>query len=136
MDQPTKLLPEPTKVSTPFWEGTLKGELLFQKCDVCGHAQHPPREACIECWSDRLSWVRSTGKGTVYSFTVVRRATAPGFLGDPPYAVAIVELDEGPRMTTSIVGCEPEAVHIDMSVEAVFDRVSDQAALVKFQPRT
>ena len=133
MEQPAKLLPEPTAVSTPFWEGTLRGDLMLQKCRACGNVQHPPREGCRECLSADLGWIKASGRGEVYTFTVVHRATAPGFLGAAPYVVAIVRLAEGPRMTTTLE-CPPDEARIGAAVAAVFDKVSNVAALVRFKP--
>jgi enoyl-CoA hydratase len=129
-----KPLPTPSELTRPFWDGARRGELLVQHCRGCGHFQHPPRPQCEACWSAELEWHRCSGKGTVYSCTVAHRPTTAGFASEVPYAVAIVELDEGPRLTSNVVGCAPGEVHIGQRVDAFFDRVSPEITLVKFHP--
>ena len=129
-----KLLPEPTPISRPFWEAARKHALSLQRCDKCAEYVFYPRGLCSHCGSAELTWTEVSGRGTVYSFTVARRPTMVGFQDEVPYVIAIVELDEGPRMTTNIVGCDPESVRIDMRVEAAFERESDEITLVKFRP--
>jgi enoyl-CoA hydratase len=129
-----KPLPTPSALTKPFWDAARRGELLVQHCGSCGHFQHPPRPQCEVCWGADLEWHRCSGKGTVYSCTVAYRPTTPGFGTEVPYAVAIVELDEGPRLTTNVVGCPPGEVRIGQRVEVLFDRVSPEITLVKFHP--
>ena len=93
-----------------------------------------PRSECPECLEDGIEWVQVSGHGSVYSFTIVRQPADPAFRDDVPYPYAIVELDEGPRMVSTIVGCEPEQVRIGMRVTAVFDDVTSEWTLVKFKP--
>ena len=131
----SKPLPRPSLYSAPFWDAARRGELVLQSCEVCGAVQHPAGPVCRECWSDRLVWRPASGRGTVYSYTIVHRTTTPGFSGETPYAVAIVELDEGPRLTTNIVDCPLDRVRIDMPVRAVFDPVGE-TTLIKFAPVT
>ncbi len=134
MDPYAKPLPRPSRYSAPFWQGARRGELLLQSCKACGVSQHPAGPVCRDCWSDRLEWRAASGKGKVYSYTIVHRTTTQGFAGETPYAVAIVELDEGPRVTTNITGCPVDAVKIDMRVRAVFTPATDEITLVKFAP--
>ena len=129
-----KLLPEPTPITRPFWEGARKRLLSLQRCDKCAKYVFYPRGLCSHCGSAELTWTEVSGRGTVYSFTIARRPTMVGFQDEVPYVIAIVEVDEGPRMTTNIVGCDPESVRIDMRVEAAFERESDEITLVKFRP--
>jgi uncharacterized OB-fold protein len=129
-----KLLPEPTPVSRPFWEAARKRVLSLQRCGKCADYIFYPRSLCPHCGGAELAWIEASGRGTVYSFTIARRPTMIGFQDEVPYVIAIVELDEGPRMTTNIVGCDPESVRIDMRVEAVFEDESDEITLVKFRP--
>ena len=130
----SKPLPQPSDLSRPFWEGARRGELMIQYCAGCDEFQHPPRPQCARCWNAELEWRRCNGKGTVYTCTVAHRPTTPGFREEVPYSVAIVELDEGPRLTTNIVGCPAAEVHIGQRVEALFENVSPDVTLVKFQP--
>ncbi|MBI1885228.1 MAG: Zn-ribbon domain-containing OB-fold protein [Chloroflexi bacterium] len=129
-----KPLPQPTDVSQPFWEGARAGELRIQRCRDCRQHVFYPRSMCPLCLSERLEWVTASGRGKVYSYTVIRRAMHPGFQADLPYVLAIVELEEGPRLTTNIMAAEPEDVSIDMAVEAVFEDVTPEVTLVKFRP--
>lgn len=128
-----KPLPRPTIETESFWRGAREHRLLIQRCTVCKTHIFYPRSLCPECSGRGLEWVQANGKGTIYSYTVVRRAALPGFAGDVPYVFAIVELEEGPRMATNIVGCRPEEVHIGLPVTVSFDDVTPEVTLVKFQ---
>jgi hypothetical protein len=129
-----KPLPQPSETSRPFWQGTQARELRLQQCRDCGKRIFYPRAICPFCLSEHLDWVVATGKGKVYSYTVVRRAMHPAFQEDVPYVLAIVELDEGPRLTTNIVGVEPEDVRVDMPVQAAYDDVTSDITLLNFEP--
>ena len=126
--------PHPTPVTAPFWEAARQGRLVLQHCRRCDRLQHYPRPHCVACLDDDLDWVEASGRGTVYSVTVVHRAMHPAYVARVPYAHAIVELAEGPRLTTVMTGCEPGDVRVGMPVRAVFAPVSDDAALVLFAP--
>ncbi len=134
MSEYTKPLPAPSAVSQPFWDGLRDGELRIQRCEECSKHVFYPRTVCPYCLSDRLGWVTASGRGTLYSFTVVRRAMNPAFQPDVPYVYAIVELAEGPRVTTNVVNCDMEALRVDMPVKALYDNVTPEAALLKFEP--
>ncbi|MPY92160.1 MAG: hypothetical protein GEV08_03570 [Acidimicrobiia bacterium] len=126
---------EPSPVTLPFWEATGRGELLIQRCPACAAAIFYPRPACPACGNQQLGWETASGRGTVHTFSVARRPTHPKFTGDEPYVVAVVALDEGPRMTTNIVECDPGEVRIGMPVELVFDEVGEDGfALPLFRP--
>lgn len=112
---------EPSVLTRPFWEATASGEFLIQRCDSCQAAIFYPRPACPKCGSASLSWEAASGDATVHTFSVARRPTHPKFGGDEPYVVAIVELAEGPHVTTNIVECDPADVRIGMAVELLFD---------------
>jgi hypothetical protein len=129
-----KPLPHPTPASMPFWEAAKRHELQIQRCNSCGVHIFYPREVCPECLTSGLQWVKVSGKGTVYSFTIARQATHHAFVEDVPYVIAIVELAEGPHITTNIVGCKPEDVQVGMPVIATFDDVTPEMTLVKFRP--
>lgn len=130
----TKPLPDPTETSRPFWDAAKEGRLLIQRSKSKGKAVFYPRPVSPYGPNDELEWVEASGKGTVYSFTVARRPTAPQWANDGAYVIAIVELEEGAHMTTNIVGCPPEKVFIGMPVVAVFDAVTPEVTLVKFRP--
>ncbi len=129
-----KPLPHPTPASRPFWEAAKRHELQIQRCTKCSAHIFYPRELCPECLAPDLQWIKVSGKGSVYSFTIAQQATHHGFAEEVPYVIAIVELDEGPRLTTNITGCKPEAVRIGMPVVASFDDVTPEMTLVKFRP--
>ena len=126
--------PRPTGQSAAFWAATADGRLLLQQCEHCGASIFYPRVNCTECGSTDLIDVDAAGRGTVYTYTVARRPTHAAFADAGPYVIAIVELDEGPRLTTNIVGCEPSAVAIGMAVEVVFGDPVDGIALPYFTP--
>jgi uncharacterized OB-fold protein len=129
-----KPLPVPSAVSQPFWDGLAEGRLRIQRCDACGRFVFYPRPYCPDCLSDALTWTQLSGRGRVYTYTVVRRAMNPAFAPDVPYVFAIVELEEGPRLPTNIVGCPPEDVRVEMAVKAVYDKTNAGIALLKFEP--
>ena len=125
-------VPQPTHLSQPYWDACVRGELSFLECRECGARFFPPAAACVRCLSDRLAWTRSTGRGRVYSYTVMQREPSPGFA--VPSVLAIVELDEGYAMFSNIVGCEPGDVTIDMPVEVVFEDLAGGIRLPLFRP--
>ncbi|GBD12352.1 hypothetical protein HRbin24_00359 [bacterium HR24] len=127
-------LPRPTRISAPFWRGAAEGKLLLQRCRRCGLFIYYPRPFCPRCLAEELEWHEASGRGRVYTYTVVRRAATPAFAAMVPYVLAIVELEEGPRLVTNIVGCRPEEVRVEMPVRATFERLSDEVGLVLFRP--
>jgi uncharacterized OB-fold protein len=135
MSAEQKPLPRPSAVSAPYWEAAREHRLVIQACGNCGHRFFYPRSTCPRCLGTDLNWIEASGEGVVYSYTVLRQATTPGFEAEVPYVLAIVELDEGVRMTTNVIGCSPEDVRIGMPVEVVFDDVSPEVTLPKFSPR-
>lgn len=130
----TKPLPKSSRITEPFWQGTKRHELLIQRCKDCHQYIFYPRSHCPQCLSTGLEWIKSSGQGKVYSYTVIRRAALPGFVHEVPYVFAIIELEEGPRLTSNIVSCNPEEVRIGMPVTAVFEEVTPEVTLVKFKP--
>ncbi len=132
---PAKPVPVPSEDSRPFWEATRDGELRLQRCADCGAFRFPPGVLCPECGSASAEWKALSGRGTVYSYVVFHRAYHPAFAQDLPYAVACVQLEEGPRLLSNIVGIEPARIRCDMPVEVLFEKVSDEISLPKFRPR-
>ena len=126
-------LPAITPETRHFWEGTRVGELRLQQCTAGGHVYFPPRPFCPHCGSREVGVVRASGRATLYSY-VIHHRPAPGFV--PPYSIAVVQLEEGPRMMTNIVEVEqtPQALQLDMRLEVVFQRVSDEISLPLFRP--
>ena len=131
-----KPLPRPSEDSAPFWEAAQRGELRMQRCGDCGVVRFPPALLCARCLSERSEWVQLSGRGHVFSWIVVHQSQHPAFNADTPYNVAIVELEEGPRLHTNLVDCRNDAIRIGMPVEVVFSKVGDDATLVRFRPRT
>jgi uncharacterized OB-fold protein len=131
-----KPLPAPhnAALTTPFWEATKRHELVMPRCKTCSNLFFYPRELCPHCLCADLEWVPVSGKGRVYSFTVVHQPAHPSFLEDVPHVFAIIQLDEGVRLTSNIVGCSINDVHVDMRVSATFDDVTPEVTLVKFKP--
>jgi uncharacterized OB-fold protein len=129
-----KPLPRSDEESKGFWEACQRHELYVQRCRACATARYYPRALCPHCLSADTEWVQSSGRGTVYTFTVTHQNQAPGFRDQLPYVLAYVELEEGVRLLTNIVGCPPEAVKIGMPVEITFDDVTPEVSLPKFQP--
>ena len=130
--KPLPLVSDPDHA--PFWEGTKRRELLIRKCNGCGKYQWPPGTMCSHCHSFDLDWVKASGKGIVYTYTVTYRAFDPSFAGDVPYAVVVVELQEGPRMIGNSTHIRPEHLKIGMPMEAVFMDVTEGVTLVNWRP--
>src|SRR5262244_2815129 len=133
MSEGRRARPQPTPETQHFWDGTRAGELRLQRCDNCQKAYFPPRPFCPACAGRAVSVFRASGKGVLYSY-VIHHRPVPGFT--PPYAIAVVALDEGPRLMTNIVGCPqaPEALVLDMPLEVTFERQTDQITLALFKP--
>ena len=126
-------LPRPSQLSRPHWEGCREGALRVQHCRECGAFVFIPQPICTRCQCDSLEWVESSGRGTVYSYTVVHRPQRPAFA--VPYVVAIVELEEGWYMLTNLVDVAPEAVRVGLPVEVTFRPMSDEITLPYFRQR-
>jgi uncharacterized OB-fold protein len=120
MTTPTKPLPAPDPATTEYWEAAKRGELRLPKCSDCGKLHFYPKTLCPHCGSTRLEWARASGNGEVYSFTVVHRAPSPAFEGDVPYVVAVIALEEGPHMMSSVVGVAPDQVRVGQKVRVKF----------------
>jgi uncharacterized protein len=119
-----------SQVSVPFWRGCQSEELRYQRCDACGQANFPPTEHCRHCLSAGLHWTNSAGTGEIYSWTVVYRPVTPEF--EPPYAPAIITLDEGYQMLSNIVGVAPGDLAIGMRVQAQFHVIGRDLTLPYF----
>ena len=131
--EPRRVVPVPTPETQPFWQGTRSGELRLQRCDACAHVYFPPRPFCPKCAGRAVSWFKASGRGILYSY-VIHHRPVPGFT--PPYSIAVVELDEGPRMMTNIIDCPqtPEALQLDMPLQVSFAKQSDDISLPLFAP--
>jgi len=131
--RPKRPIPQPTPETRHFWEGTRAGELRLQRCDACAQVYFPPRPFCPKCASREVSVFRASGRAKLYSYVINHR---PHPAWDGPYSIALVELEEGPRMMTNIVGCPqtPEALVLDMALEVTFEPVNETIALPLFRP--
>jgi uncharacterized OB-fold protein len=126
-------LPQPSRDNAPFYEAAKRGELRFQKCTACGAFRHYPRPVCPQCLSRDYTWELSTGRGTVYTWTIVRGPTLPAFEAKLPYNVIDVLMDEGVHFVSEVLDCVPEEITAGMQVVAVFVPVSEEITLVKFR---
>lgn len=129
-----KPLPVPAPESVPFWEAAHEHKLMVQKCGSCGHLRFPPAAHCPECLSADHDWIEVSGRGRVFSFVTYQRLYNKGWEGEIPYIVALIELDEGPRLLSNLTGIDPKDVTCDMPVKAVFDDVTPEVTLPKFAP--
>ncbi len=129
---PDKPAPEPTPDTQRFWDGAKAGELWIQRCTACGDPYFYPRAYCPRCASRDVEWFRASGRATLYSY-VINHRPAPGW--DEPYVIAVVELEEGPRMMTNVVGvpAEPESLPLDMLLQVTFEPRGDYAVPL-FEP--
>ncbi|MGD8809489.1 MAG: Zn-ribbon domain-containing OB-fold protein [Gammaproteobacteria bacterium] len=116
--------------SAPYWEGARNDKLLLQQCGDCGALRFFPRYLCTECGSDKTDWSEVSGRGTVQSFTIVHRAAFPEFQAQTPYVVALIDLEEGPRMMTNIVGDDALSVEIGDAVMVAFEARGSEGAKV------
>lgn len=138
MDAPEKPRPLPVEPTRPFWDALAEHRIVIPRCDRCGTWVWYPRPRCPGCLSDRLTWTPVTGSGTIHTFTVTRQPIHPAFADETPQVQAIVELDEGVRMTTTLVGVDPDGLDpqavIGRAVEPVFDDGPDGITLLRFRP--
>ncbi len=136
MSEYKKPIPVIQPWTSEFWRATKQHKLLIQKCNDCGIDIFYPRKYCPECWSSNLGWSEASGKAKVYTYTIMMDMVEPKFMPDLPYVLAMVDLEEGIRMTTRIVDCDPQDVAIGMDVEVVFEDISEDCALPMFRPVT
>lgn len=134
MNDWNKPLPRPTPLSQPFWDGLKAHEVRLQVCEDCGHAVFFPRSHCPACGGRRLAWRRVSGQATLYTFTVARVPTLPEFTDEMPQLLAVVELDEGPHLNTTLVGVDPESIRVGLRVRPVFDERPGSVTLLRYTP--
>jgi len=130
-DAPAKPVPAIDPDSSAYWAALAEERLILKTCADCGKAHFYPRELCPHCHSDKVSWMEASGLGEVYSYTICHRPAGPAFAGETPYVVAIIALDEGPRMMSRIAG-DPTAITIGQRVKVRFERQSDDLTLPMF----
>ena len=126
-------IPSNGDLTKPFWEAAKRGELIIPYCNSCSNLFFYAREVCPNCFSKDLDWKKMSGKGHVYTYTHVRQAVHPTFQSANGHIYAIVQLDEGPKIPSGISGCEPNEVYVDMPVSVVFDDITEDYTLVKFE---
>lgn len=133
MSSYNKPLPEISDENRGFWEATASHELRLQKCISCRHIRYPVAAYCPVCLSEDFEWSKVSGRGKVFSYVVFHQVYHAGFKDDVPYNVAMIELDEGPRLISNIVGVEERDVAANTPVEVVFDQVTDEITLPRFR---
>ena len=131
----TSQLPQPISNadSQPYWAAASERRLVIRECKACGKVHFMPRHLCPHCWSDQLEWIDAKGQGEVHSFSIIRRASDPAFASQVPYVVALIELDEGVRMMSNIVGEDALAVNIGDRVQVTFEDRGEGALIPQFQ---
>jgi uncharacterized protein len=127
-----KPIPEVDPLSEVYFKAAAEGTLLIQRCPACSHRQHYPRLVCTRC-GNSPDWEAASGRGQIYTFTVIRQAGMPGFRDEVPYVIALVDLEEGPRLMGNLPGCDPDDVRIGMPVEAFQVRITDDIAMVQWR---
>ena len=128
-----KPLPDITDANRGFWDAARRHELHMQQCDDCGHIRYPVAAICPECLSGDFHWRRLSGRGTVFSYVVFHQVYHPGFKDEVPYNVALIQLEEGPRMFSNVVGVANDAVSVGDAVEVTFETVTEDVTLPRFR---
>ena len=130
-----KPLPVPTPTSRPFWDALRQHKLRLQRCADCNEYIHYPRSRCPYCLGENLTWQDIEGNATLYTYTIARRPTAPQFQDEVPQKIAVVELDEGPRLTTTLVNVDEDAIQVGMRLRPVFeDQRGGEVTLLRYEP--
>jgi uncharacterized OB-fold protein len=129
-----KPIPAITPEMKPFFAAAKRHELVIQRCTQCGTHRFPAREICSSCLSREASWVKVSGAGEVFSYNIMHQVYHPGFADEVPYAVVVIKLAEGAKMTSNLVGVPAHAIRIGMPVKVVFEDITDDITLPKFAP--
>jgi uncharacterized OB-fold protein len=129
---PTPTLPNISALTRPYWDAAAAGRYLLPHCNACGAHFFRPEVACPRCFAIDWRWVEASGRGTLYSYSIVHRAPAPGF--EVPFVFAAIELDEGPCVFSNIVGCAHADIRIGMKLQVQFDAVAPGIHLPRFHP--
>ena len=130
----TKPLPQASPTSQPVWDGLKERVVRLQQCEDCSSWIFYPRTHCSNCLSPHLTWKTVAGTGVLYTYTVTHQPTAPHFQDEVPQLLAVVELDEGVRLTSTLSGIKPEDVVIGMRLKPYFDERSEDVTMLRFQP--
>jgi uncharacterized OB-fold protein len=126
--------PRPSDVSAPFWEATRQKRFILQWCGTCHTSIFFPRAVCPRCLGIAIEWRSASGRGTVYAATIEYRPQNPAMSALAPYVVALIDLEEGPRMLSNVVGCPPESVTVGLRVAVDWEPMSDGRHLPVFRP--
>jgi len=129
-----KPLPIPTKWSQPFWDAAKQHRLVLKKCGKCGFIDHPPYLYCTNCHADEHEWIEASGKATLAAYAINVFGVPFPFWDDLPFVVALIDLQEGPRMISNIVECDHDKLENGMELEVLFDDVSGEISLPKWRP--
>ena len=133
--RPDRLLPSPPGINGEFYErAATTGALHLQRCTACATWRHPPRLMCAACGSDAWTWEPASGRGRVFTWTTTHRPVDAAFADEMPYAILVVELEEGPRVVGNLLDLAPEELRLDLAVHVVLDKRSETVALVDFAP--
>jgi uncharacterized protein len=135
MPEISKPIPAITPDMREFFDGAREGRLMVQKCDSCGTLRFPAHDLCSKCNSTTSRWVAVSGRGEVFSFNIMHQLYHPGFASQVPYAVVMVELEEGCKFVSNLLGVNPHDIKCGMPVEVVFERLSEAVTLPKFRLR-
>jgi uncharacterized OB-fold protein len=134
MPEYNKPIPVPSAESQAYWDGLRDRKLLMPRCDACGKYWFPPSLLCPHCNATNWTWTSTSGRGRIFSYVVYHRIYHPGFADEVPYAVAVIELDEGPRMVSNVIGIAPDKLACDLRVQVVYQPITDTITLPKFEP--
>jgi uncharacterized OB-fold protein len=130
------IVPEETSLTAPYWEAARKGKIALQRCGRCRAVWHPPQPACPTCQSTDVSWFESAGRASLWSYAVVRQAAHSAVAQRLPYVVALIELEEGPRVICNLLRCEPADIHIGMALKVVLGEAAGGMMLPQAVPLT
>ena len=133
MPEISKPIPAITPDMRDFFDGARDGHLMVQKCDSCGQLRFPAHELCSKCNSAASRWVPVTGRGEVFSFNIMHQLYHPGFALEVPYAVVMVELEEGCKFVSNLLGVKPHEIKCGMPVEVTFEKLNDEVSMPKFR---
>lgn len=131
----SKPVPAITPDMREFFDGARAGRLMVQKCDSCGQLRFPAHELCSKCNSTASRWVQVCGRGEVFSFNIMHQLYHPGFASEVPYAVVMVELEEGCKFVSNLLGVKPHEIKCGMPVEVTFEKLNDEVSMPKFRLR-
>lgn len=133
-DRPQRPLPQPIERTRPFWDGLRERKVRIQYSPSSDQWVFYPRSHAPLTLADDLEWREISGAGTLYTYTIARRPTAAEFAGDEPQIIAVVELDEGPRLTSTLVNVAEDAITVGMRLRPVFDDIDEQTTLLRYEP--